>query len=516
MQLSLRSIKTGKHNVLLLDYQALRAYGLVNGVLEEIGKFAADDIGHELFRQYLADSRPSALYLIVDSVAEDYLIETMAHVGANDRRQLLKRKLDQHFRGGEYRHAAVIGRESTGRRDDRVLFSALSKNQLVDPWVRCILQEEIPLRAITSTAFVISDLMKSMNLLTSPAVLVANWESHGIRQTFLRNGKTVFSRLSSLPARDDQNDPVVYVGSICTQTREYLERSKLLGFTEALDVHVFAAELDEEDVGNISKGDDLTQFFQHDAEAFADAGKYWGEDEQLTVNLLCIQHVMRSRAPANIYAPPVARRFHYLQQARQAIYGCCAAVVLAGFALAGPVFSEVMDQRRRYQQIFQQTVPLQEQYAVLRDGFPQTPIPSLAMELAVTTYDRLRDQAHDPSALLISVSRVLTRFPGINLSSVEWALTPENIDDSLTDALLNDSTEVSLDLRGEIAAGTGFLNTDRDLRRLIAELERIDNVTVTPVTLPIETSEYASVSATIGDDVTSAPFVLNIRQRSDP
>ncbi|MFM1894966.1 MAG: hypothetical protein RLZZ385_40 [Pseudomonadota bacterium] len=516
MRFSLRHIKPSKHQVLLLDPKGLKVYGLNQGLLDELGRFAANEDGHEQFRRFLAELQPRGLCLVVDIMAEDYLIESMAHVSANDRQQLLKRKLDQHFRGGEYRHAVVIGRETGGRRDDRVLFSALSKNQLIDPWVRCILQEEVPLQAVTSTAYVLGNLMKSLGLVTSDGVLVVNWEPHGIRQTFMQGGNTVFSRLSPLPPEDGQDELVRYIVSISTQTREYLERIKLLGFNQPLDVHVFTPQTDSKAFEAFSGENQLTQFLHHVPEGFSEGGRRWDDDELITANLLCIDWAIHKQALVNVYAPPVARRFYYLKRARQVIYGTCLGVLALGGLLAGPIISEALDHRQRYEQLQAQTQPLEAQYAALLEGFPATPIPSLAMELAVTTYDQLRSQVRNPADLLISVSRVLSGYPTITLTDLDWMLLPENVDFSITEGLLAGDTGISMEMRGQIAAGTGYLNTDRDLRRFISELESIPGVTVTPVTLPIETSEYSSVSATIGDTQGSAPFALNLQQRRAP
>ena len=59
----------------------------------------------------------------------------MPHVGARDREAILERKLTQIFRNVPYRHAQLQGRETEGRRDDRVLYTAVTNPEVLRPWL---------------------------------------------------------------------------------------------------------------------------------------------------------------------------------------------------------------------------------------------------------------------------------------------------------------------------------------------------------------------------------------------
>ncbi|MEX2130475.1 MAG: hypothetical protein WD772_03235 [Pseudohongiellaceae bacterium] len=502
--------KRSSHRTLLIDFKGLTVFELFSGVLHETRYFSAEDSGYTDFRNYLADTPPTPLVMIVDSIAEDFYIETIAHVMVTDRKDLLKRKLDQHYRGIDYRHALVIGREASGRRDDKVLFSALTRNQQIDPWIRCILKEEVPLRSISSPAYIFGHYLKEQGYLTSAHLLVVHWELSGVRQTYLLNGRTVFSRLTPLPSGDNAKPLSESIMELCSQSREYLEAVKLLEPAQALDIQIFSPLLDDEAFAGQGGTATINQIAHHNTNQLLDSNQFLGSAEQVTAILLCIDFAARREPPLNIYAPSVARRFYHLKLARQAIYSACIVMLMAGFLLAAPIFDDALGSRDRAARLFAQAEPVNAQYQALREQFPETPIPSQAMELAVTTFNLVQGQAQSPNNLLIQVSQVLAEFPNISLSRIEWRLNSRELDGPITQSLLDDVTSVGLVLQGNVTGVVGFQRTDQQIRDFSAALEAIPYIQVTPQQLPIENSAQVSVNTTVDDQQTASFFILNL------
>ena len=508
--------KRNNHHILLIDFKGLTVFELEDDFLSESRYFSAEDSGYTEFRQYLAESPPALVHIIVDSVAEDFFIETIAHAMAADRQGLMKRKLDQHYRGVEYRNARIIGREATGRRDDKVLFSALTRNQQIDPWVRCLLKEEIPLKSITSPAYIFGDYVKEQGYLTSAHTLLVHWEQSGIRQTYLLNGRTVFSRLTPLPA--DNAGPVLAqaIIDLCNQSREYLEAVKLLESSQPLDIQVFTPSLDDDAFADYGGTPAFNLIEHHNTNSLLNSNRYAGNAEHVTALLLCIDYAAHKQPPHNAYAPPVARRFYFLNQIRQAIYAACLLIIVAGGLFATPVFQDALTRKSRGERLFAQAEPIDAQYQAQREQFPETPIPSQAMELAVTTFNLIQGQAQPPNQLLIAISRVLSGYPNINLSRVEWHLLAQSEGETITESLLEDSTSVSVMLQGNVTGVVGFQNTNQQLTSFSQALETIQGLRVYPVQLPIENSEYAAVNTTVDDNATASAFILRLQQERNP
>ena len=101
-------------------------------------EFAVSGAGASEFERYLAGLGPVPTYLITDLTEEDFRLDTIPHVGTRDREAMVARKLTQIFRNTPYRYAAMQGRESEGRRDDRVIYTAITNAEVLRPWVEAI------------------------------------------------------------------------------------------------------------------------------------------------------------------------------------------------------------------------------------------------------------------------------------------------------------------------------------------------------------------------------------------
>ena len=106
--------------VLLIGGERAILYLFDGGDLQHAYLFSADDAGLALFERCLRELPPAPVAVLVDVVEEAYRQETVPHVGASDRRAVLERKYARLFRGTPYHHALRQGRETEGRRDDRV------------------------------------------------------------------------------------------------------------------------------------------------------------------------------------------------------------------------------------------------------------------------------------------------------------------------------------------------------------------------------------------------------------
>ena len=115
-------------------------------------EFAVSGAGAAEFERYLATSGPTPTHLFVDLAEEDFRLDTVPHVGAGDREAILDRKLAQIFRNTPYRHALLQGRETEGRRDDRVLYTAITNPEVLRPWLDMLERLEVPLAGIHSAA----------------------------------------------------------------------------------------------------------------------------------------------------------------------------------------------------------------------------------------------------------------------------------------------------------------------------------------------------------------------------
>jgi hypothetical protein len=190
---------TATVRILLLTSRELHVFSWRKDVLSPVGTFSADEQGLAEFNRYLDSSHDIPVYLVADLIEEDFRLEPVAHVFGNDRKILLERKLVQFFRTTEYRSARLQDREKSGRRDDTVLFSALTNSDQLAFWIHPLLEKKVRITGILSVPLLMELFTGFLHLDQVPHLLLVNLEQHsGLRQTYLQRRHLKFSRLLSL------------------------------------------------------------------------------------------------------------------------------------------------------------------------------------------------------------------------------------------------------------------------------------------------------------------------------
>ena len=140
----------------------LRIYHF-DGQLSEPLEFSADEQGLTDFSQYLQQYPAETVAVLVDVVEEDFREDTIPHVFGGDRQSVLSTKLNRIFRDTTYSHTLFQGRETEGgRRDDRVLFTALIRPDLLAPWMGQLSKHKVPVAGIYSLPLLSGQLCKHL------------------------------------------------------------------------------------------------------------------------------------------------------------------------------------------------------------------------------------------------------------------------------------------------------------------------------------------------------------------
>lgn len=494
--------------IALIDEDGLSVFVLDKGQLVHDAKFSDEDFGHENFRYYLAEHARTPITVLVDTVAEDFIVESLPHVSYYDRKGFLNRKSLQHFRGLDYRSSSVVDREKGGRKNDKVLFSALTKNQVVESWLRAMLQEEIPIQGVTTPAFALCKVAEHFDFLSEGCTLIVNWEKTGIRQTFVNQKKMMFSRLSQLPS-GERIDLAAEIMDSCIQSKDYLERIGLLKFDQRLDLHIITPQLTEIDFESHRDNGNFHSIQHHRPADMLSTDEYNGPEETKTAVLLCLNWGVRSGQLANRYGGPSVQRFYDLGQVRRIIYTFSISALILSIGVSLPLFFDAVVSNSRIDSLREQTEPVRLQYDALTAQFPETPIPSDAMVLAVTTHELISGQAYDPRDLMGRVSQVVARFPAVSLSSLEWELRGRDENDEITRYLLDNEAMASIDLIGSISGGN-IATSQRQLSVFLQALGNIEGATAIPISLPVESGPDGEVSTVIDDVAIDADFAIRV------
>jgi len=203
--------------------------------------FQPDEYGFQDFEKLLKSSVKSPTRLLVDMIEEDLRRETIPHVNVFDRRALIKRLLERHYRDEAYVHARMIGRTQTGRRDDQVLLSALTNTGLLTPWLERFEKYEIQLAGIWSLPMLAEKLIKPTHATEEHVLIVSRQVRSALRNCYLHKGRLMISRQSKFD-KDmwDNNNFAGVIANLERSTTElynFLLNQRLVGDTDNLKVY---------------------------------------------------------------------------------------------------------------------------------------------------------------------------------------------------------------------------------------------------------------------------------------
>jgi hypothetical protein len=387
------------------------------GAIAGCAVFENDEAGLEAFQEHLAEFSGVPVYVMADVVEEDYRFETLPHAFGSDRREMIHRKLRQHYRNSTYAAAVPLGRDDGKRRDDRYLFCALTNPDLIDGWMQAVAARGLPLAGVYLLPLVTAALIDELKL-RSANLLVVSRQSGGLRLTFLQNGRFRLSRLTSIEgARGDATAAVVEEVS---NTRIYLHALRAALLEDQLTVVL----LDREDGLAAAAPDIMADNPGIDCVCLArrELASRLGVAEtllELSPDVLFLRLLARRTPAANLASAAATAGFRR-HELRRALHAAAAGVALAAAAWSGVNLWQTADTRARHAELARQTAALQAQYREAASKFPEAPTTAENLMRAVEVAQRLQASARTPELLMAVVSKALDASPGIMVRELAW------------------------------------------------------------------------------------------------
>ena len=329
--------------VFVISGTGLSAYHRHGSKLLDPFSFDAHEDGLAEFERYLERFPDDVTCVLADVVEEEFREETVPHVFAWERGALLRARAARAYPGARYLHSTRLGREPGGRRDDRVLLSAITRPEALASWLAPMAKHETPLAGIYSPAMLTGAMLKALGAEEGEHVLVVSRQSGGgLRQTCFRRGKLRFSRLAAMP------DPAAggyesHVLAEIERTRRYLGSLPSGAADDDLDVHVLShgEPLDalRRELRRDAGGEDRPGWGLVDLATVARrlGLRRWGGEPD--ADRLFV-HLLASRPPPNHYATPDQTRRLAMLRTRLVLKAASAGVVAGAFLFGGVVALE--------------------------------------------------------------------------------------------------------------------------------------------------------------------------------
>jgi hypothetical protein len=386
-------------------------------------EFAVTGAGAAEFEHQVARMAALPTHFFVDLADEDFRLDTIPHVGAGDRSAIFARKLQQVFRNTPYRHAEMQGREAEGRRDDRVLYTAVTNPEVLRPWVEVLERYEVPLEGIYSAAVFSSVLLEELDLEFPHTLLVTFTPGEAMRQTYFKGGEIKFSRLTPLDLSEGQGLGA-FVAEETMRTWQYLDSLRHFGPDDRLEACVLIHANDRAAVQPELRDFAQLQYRVLDIEQASmklalKPPPLDSTAEEVMVNLYLIH------PSPNHFALPELRRHALVRRARMGLRQASAAILAAGLLWGGWHVFGAMQGADADQRVEQQLAAVQREHDEIVRSTPSLGVGGSTMRDTVAFYNGWIKSFPSLPEFVVPVSGVLARHPGVRITQMSWIATDD-------------------------------------------------------------------------------------------
>lgn len=494
--------------------------------LQHSERFLNTNEGHEAFQQYLAAYPNTKIKLITNAVEEDYRVENLPHTAGRAKNELITRKLDQFYRGLNYRTAHFIMREKDKRKDDRYLFVALNNDDFLQNWMQIIQTAEAQLEGVYVLPMLSRFLVKQFKV-TAPHILLCEMLSTGLRQTYLHNGRLRMSRL--IPNVPTDSKQLSYFYSVETQkTRLYLMSKRLITRDTVLNVQLASLKADAHNA--------IQESFQHEPgfECEVMQLNHFIKAQQLSqpaiskIPELLHMQLLASGHQVDNFAPEALTKHYQLSRWATSIKTMSLLLGMGATLISLWFFYQGYQHQQHFASAQQATQLEQLKYNTVAADFPKAKLSALGLKKAVILDQQLAHYPKSPRKLLTVLSEALEASPEIKLNGISWQqnnfahlAATEQVKPTLRQNLPSTSVQDSsllenAKITAEITTFDGnFRHANQLVNQFVQQLKKNSQVAYVAVTeAPTNQDSYTDLSGSTNDalttDAKAADFTITL------
>lgn len=408
-----------RRHVLYLDATQLVAYGWRAGEVTEHARFATTSDGVAAFADFLRTQRDGLYLMLCDLADEAFIAEMVPFVRGGDRAALIRRKLGQHFFGTTLTCARSLGRSRAGRRDEQMLFCALTRPALLEPWLAALRDADVALSGIHSVALASEPVLERLRIAQGSTLLLAITRT-GVRQSFFEEGRLRFSRLTPLGALSS-NDLPRACAEEARRLHPYLLSQRLVTRNAPLSVRVLVPPARMDEFSQACRSNDMLQFELIDSHLAAQRLGLRPAPDDLHCETLFVQALMR-QPPAEQFAPATERRAFRVWQARFALIAAGSVALAACLLMATHSALDSLELREKSARLQDDARRAEAARRDIIARLPPTPVPLDTLRVVHERSLQLEQRSAVPAGLLQALGAVLERYPQVELDRLDWKL----------------------------------------------------------------------------------------------
>lgn len=406
-----------RKTLLFLSTEHLQACSLEKGMLTGVRYFSDDADGREQFAEFLETHRAPA-YLLTDMIEEDFRQETIPHLTGSSHDAVIQRKFEQYYRNTPFRLARPQRRQTEGRRDDEMLFSALTNPGRITAWLDALLATHTPLVGVYSLPHICTALIKDLD---SAHLLLLSWEKNaGLRQSYFLNKRLRFSRLTPLSPNSSLSE---VIATESARTHQYLHSLSLTPPGELLQVQIICHADDRAVLHRQLHSNGNMQYGYLD---LGELGQRIGAREIYTDSdaTSLFLHLLAGRPPRKHYASAAHTHYYRLWQMQRVLFGLAALTAFICAAWSAVLLQESSTLEAASTPLSAQASRMNDETQQILRSFSGTGVPAADMKSAVTSLRQLHNYSARPQEILTGLASTLDKFPRIRATRLSWKASP--------------------------------------------------------------------------------------------
>ena len=396
-------------------------YRATSGGLELEGQFPGDDLGITAFREHLL-SRPGGLFSVVaDLAGEDFHEEQIPFLRGSDREAIVQRRLAQRYRDTRLATALSLGEAPNAeRRNERLLLASFTNTAQLSPWLDALEETGAHLAGVYSAPLLAPALATRLGVKGGRALVVTATRA-GLRQCYVDAGRLRFARLERTIDMVPQA-LAMFVRSETHRLAQYLVTLRALPREGAPVQVLVVAPPGQREVFEQALTSDARLVFQTiDYSNALQAVKLRKVPEAARAEALFL-HLAATKPPREQFASRQDRRRYLVWQLQRGIVAAGVAGFVACVLYGSAKWLEVMDLRDQATTQLRQARQSAEQYERITAAFPMTQTSSENLKVAVVEFRRIADRSASPEREMVHLSRVLARFPQMEIDTINWTV----------------------------------------------------------------------------------------------
>jgi hypothetical protein len=404
--------------VLYITVDSITWYRIRRDSAVRLGRFSGDAAGYAELGQQLTSTELQPVSILVDLIEEEFREETLPHTVGRDRVRLHGRHAGKLFRTTPFRHHRCLGRQRSGRRDDQVLFSALTNRDNIEPILGLLDQIGVPVKGVHSVPIITARLLKALALHAVNNLIVTTQPDGGLRETFIREGQVRFSRLAPI----NDNGPADYchiLNAEVHKTRRYLHTLKLLPQDQGLEIYALCDSARVAALQEMTSDTTDSNVHAVDLSPLARRLGYRDyPDTRFSDALFC--YLLEKRPVPNHYALAPHLRNWRGHQARQALGAASWLLAVSAATLSGMNIVDGQRLEAETRDVARITDQGNADYQRVRQSLPIDPVDALSMREALQFAEQLTARPLDPERLFKLLGAGFSSQPELAMDKLSW------------------------------------------------------------------------------------------------